>query len=102
MMGRIAADLSDLAFVTDDNPRSENPEMIRAAIMAGGHADKLRDHPDRRAAIRHAVGQLTQGDVLVIAGKGHEQGQIFATHTDPFDDVAEAMAAIEILTKSET
>lgn len=96
MMGGIAANLADLAIITDDNPRSENPATIRAAIAAGadGHA-KIID--DRRAAIQWAIEELKTGDVLVLAGKGHEQGQIFADRTDPFDDVEEAKQVIERL-----
>jgi UDP-N-acetylmuramoyl-L-alanyl-D-glutamate--2,6-diaminopimelate ligase len=96
MMGGIAANLADLAIITDDNPRSENPATIRAAIAAGAGDDaKIID--DRRKAIQWAIEELKTGDVLVLAGKGHEQGQIFADRTDPFDDVEEAKQAIERL-----
>lgn len=93
MMGRIAADKADLVVVTDDNPRSEDPAKIRAAIAAEAGPDALVID-GRRAAIEWAVENLKQGDVLVLAGKGHEQGQIFADHTEPFDDVEEARKAI--------
>ena len=73
-MGAIAADLADIAIVTDDNPRSEAPAAIRAEIMAG--APGLREIEGRRAAIAAAASMLEAGDVLVVAGKGHEQGQI--------------------------
>ena len=93
LMGRAAADLADLAFVTDDNPRSEDPAVIRREVLAGA-ADAL-EVPDRRAAIRAAVAQLRDGDVLVVAGKGHEQGQIVGDRVLPFDDVAETRAALD-------
>lgn len=96
MMGGIAATLSDLAIITDDNPRSENPAMIRAAIAAGA-GENAKTIDDRRKAIQWSIEELKTGDVLVLAGKGHEQGQIFADRTDPFDDVEEAHKAIERL-----
>jgi hypothetical protein len=83
-MGRIATELADLAIVTSDNPRSEEPEAIIAEILAG--AGDAEVEPDRREAIARAVGEAADGDVVVIAGKGHEQGQQFADHTIPFDD----------------
>jgi UDP-N-acetylmuramoyl-L-alanyl-D-glutamate--2,6-diaminopimelate ligase len=92
LMGAAAADLADVAIVTDDNPRSEPPEAIRAQIMAGGAG--LRDVAGRRDAIRAAVAMLGDGDVLVVAGKGHEQGQIIAGVTHPFDDVEEVREAL--------
>lgn len=94
-MGEIANNLADEIIITDDNPRSEDPACIRAAIMAA--APKATEIGSRREAITHAIQNLTHGDVLVIAGKGHEQGQIFATHTDPFDDAEEVKAAIKTL-----
>jgi UDP-N-acetylmuramoyl-L-alanyl-D-glutamate--2,6-diaminopimelate ligase len=85
-------------LVTSDNPRSEQPEAIVAEIMAGAeHADRpphaapVQVQVDRRAAIEQAVGLARDGDVLVIAGKGHEQGQEFASGVKlPFDDVSVA------------
>ena len=91
-MGAAAADLADIAIVTDDNPRSEAPAAIRAEIMAG--AQTLREIGDRRAAIAAAVGLLEAGDVLVVAGKGHEQGQIVGDKVFAFDDVEETRAAL--------
>ena len=94
-MGAIAARLADIAIVTDDNPRSEDPAAIRGAILAtcpGG-----REIGDRRAAIRAAAKLLEAGDLLLIAGKGHESGQIVGAKTLPFDDRIEARAAIKIL-----
>ncbi|MBV8593897.1 MAG: UDP-N-acetylmuramoyl-L-alanyl-D-glutamate--2,6-diaminopimelate ligase [Caulobacteraceae bacterium] len=84
MMGAVAAREADIAIVTDDNPRSEPPEMIRAEVMAGG--DGLIEIADRSRAIACAVAMLEDGDVLVVAGKGHEQGQIIGTEVLPFDD----------------
>lgn len=92
-MGEIAARLADVAIVTDDNPRSEDPAAIRAAILAA--APKALEIGDRRAAIFEAVRQLAAGDVLVVAGKGHEQGQTAAGVVHPFDDVAVTRAALE-------
>jgi UDP-N-acetylmuramoyl-L-alanyl-D-glutamate--2,6-diaminopimelate ligase len=91
-MGRIAAELADLAIVTDDNPRSETPAAIRAEILAG--AEGLKEIGDRRQAIGAAVGELSEGDILVVAGKGHEQGQIVGGVTHPFDDVTETANAM--------
>jgi UDP-N-acetylmuramoyl-L-alanyl-D-glutamate--2,6-diaminopimelate ligase len=92
LMGRIAADLADLAIVTDDNPRSENPAAIRAEILTGARGAK--EIGDRREAIRAAAGLLSEGDILVVAGKGHEQGQTVGDVVHPFDDVAETAQAL--------
>ena len=92
LMGAIAADLADIAIVTDDNPRSEAPDAIRAEIRAG--ASGLRDIPGRRDAIAAAAALLETGDVLVIAGKGHEQGQTIGEIVFPFDDVQETRRAL--------
>jgi UDP-N-acetylmuramoyl-L-alanyl-D-glutamate--2,6-diaminopimelate ligase len=93
IMGEIAARLADLTIVTDDNPRTEDPAAIRAEVMAGARG--AREIGDRREAIRAACALMTDGDIVVVAGKGHEQGQIVAGVTHPFDDVAEAQAALE-------
>ena len=95
LMGEIAARLADVAIVTDDNPRSEDPASIRAAILAA--APGAREIGDRREAIRVAAALLEDGDVLAVAGKGHEQGQLVAGVNHPFDDVAETAAALEAL-----
>ena len=95
LMGEAAARLADLAVVTDDNPRGEDPAAIRAAVREG--APDALDRGDRRAAIREAVSWLADGDVLVVAGKGHEQGQTVGGVTHPFDDVAEVAQALEAL-----
>ena len=92
VMGAIAARLADVAIVTDDNPRGEVPAAIRAEITAG--ASGLTEIGDRRAAIREAAAMLRDGDVLVVAGKGHEQGQIVGGVTYAFDDVTETAAAL--------
>lgn len=92
-MGKIASELADDVIVTDDNPRSEIPAAIRAEILKA--APKAKEIADRREAIRTAIRNLGKGDVLVIAGKGHEHGQIFADRTEPFDDVEEARKAIK-------
>ncbi len=91
-MGAIAASLADVAIVTDDNPRSEDPAAIRAEIRAG--ASGLREIGDRREAIRAAAAMLKRGDVLVVAGKGHEQGLTIGAIIHPFDDVDETAAAL--------
>ncbi|MCT4492079.1 UDP-N-acetylmuramoyl-L-alanyl-D-glutamate--2,6-diaminopimelate ligase [Bosea minatitlanensis] len=84
LMGAIAAEKADIAIVTDDNPRSEDAATIRAEIMAA--SPKLREIGDREEAIRAAVGMLQPGDLLVVAGKGHESGQIIGERTWPFSD----------------
>jgi UDP-N-acetylmuramoyl-L-alanyl-D-glutamate--2,6-diaminopimelate ligase len=95
LMGAIAAKGADRVVVTDDNPRSENPAAIRAAIIAGASgAPNVREVGDRREAIRGAIAALQPGDVLLIAGKGHETGQIVGGTTLPFSDHDEAEAAL--------
>jgi UDP-N-acetylmuramoyl-L-alanyl-D-glutamate--2,6-diaminopimelate ligase len=93
IMGEIAARLADVAIVTDDNPRSEDPAAIRAQIRKG--APDALEIGDRRAAIAAAAARLRQGDVLVVAGKGHEQGQIVGETVYPFDDAAEVARALK-------
>jgi len=93
LMGEIGARLADLAFVTSDNPRSEEPLAIIDEIVAGVSAARARTltvEPDRRAAVRLALSEARAGDVVVIAGKGHEQGQIIGDRRIPFDDRAVA------------
>jgi len=87
-MGAIAVAHADRVIVTDDNPRSEKPEMIRAAILAD--AKGAIEIGDRAVAIKAAVESLGAGDILVVAGKGHETGQIIGSETRPFDDAEEA------------
>lgn len=84
-MGRIATTMADLAFLTSDNPRSEDPLAILAEVEAGCTGDP-RTVPDRREAIAAAIAEARPGDVVLIAGKGHEAVQILADRTVPFDD----------------
>ncbi len=86
LMGAVVHRMADLAIVTDDNPRSEDPTAIRAAVLAA--APHAREIGDRAAAIAAALNDLQAGDVLAVAGKGHEQGQTIGGTTLPFDDVA--------------
>ena len=88
MMGAIAQRLADKVIVTDDNPRSERPEIIRAAILAA--CPGASEIGDRRSAIESAIADLASDDLLVIAGKGHETGQIVGNTVHPFDDAAVA------------
>lgn len=87
IMGRIAAELADRVIVTDDNPRSEEAATIRREVMAGIPKGAVASEiGDRRAAIAAAVAELDTGDTLIIAGKGHESGQIIGDKVIPFDD----------------
>ncbi|MBX3477593.1 MAG: UDP-N-acetylmuramoyl-L-alanyl-D-glutamate--2,6-diaminopimelate ligase [Brevundimonas sp.] len=88
LMGAAAGRLADVAIVTDDNPRSEDPAAIRAEVRKG--CPEAMEIGDRRAAIAAAIEMMRDGDVVVIAGKGHEQGQIVGGTTHPFDDAAVA------------
>ena len=92
LMGEIAADNADAVIVTDDNPRSESPAAIRAAILAA--AKGAREIGDRAEAIRDAIAGLQPGDALLIAGKGHETGQIVGDRVLPFSDHEAAAAAL--------
>ena len=90
-MGRVGAELSDLAIVTSDNPRSEDPDAIIEQILGGienaTEDEDLVVQADRRSAIAHALMRAADGDTVVIAGKGHEQGQEFEDGRKiPFDD----------------
>jgi UDP-N-acetylmuramoyl-L-alanyl-D-glutamate--2,6-diaminopimelate ligase len=87
-MGAVAARMSDLAIVTDDNPRSEDPAAIRRDILAG--APGAREVPGRREAIAAAIKEAGPDDIIILAGKGHEQGQIVGDQVLPFDDVTVA------------
>jgi UDP-N-acetylmuramoyl-L-alanyl-D-glutamate--2,6-diaminopimelate ligase len=93
IMGRIAAENADHVIVTDDNPRSENPAAIRSAILAD--APRAIEIGDRAEAIRRAIAQLNSGDVLLIAGKGHETGQIIGDRVVPFSDHETVAAALQ-------
>jgi UDP-N-acetylmuramoyl-L-alanyl-D-glutamate--2,6-diaminopimelate ligase len=101
LMGRVAAALADRVVVTSDNPRSERPETIVEEILVGTGPDVERE-VDRRAGIARSLSDAERGDVVVIAGKGHEQGQEFADgRKEPFDDVSEARAALRELLGAE-
>ncbi|MGE7368215.1 UDP-N-acetylmuramoyl-L-alanyl-D-glutamate--2,6-diaminopimelate ligase [Neorhizobium sp. NPDC001467] len=93
IMGEIATRLADVVIVTDDNPRSEQPETIRSEIMAA--APGAIEIGDRAKAIRHAVSLLHAGDTLIVAGKGHEEGQTIGSTTLPFSDHVEVRKALE-------
>ena len=93
LMGKVAADLADLVVVTSDNPRSEEPLAIIQDVLQGTGTDVEID-PDRRSAIRRALSQAQSGDVVVIAGKGHEQGQEIGPEKLPFDDREVAREAL--------
>jgi UDP-N-acetylmuramoyl-L-alanyl-D-glutamate--2,6-diaminopimelate ligase len=93
-MGRAAEDASDWCIVTSDNPRSEDPQEICSQIGAALRGKNNETILDRRAAIRRAVAMAGAGDIVLIAGKGHEDYQEFADRKVPFDDVAEAALAI--------
>jgi UDP-N-acetylmuramoyl-L-alanyl-D-glutamate--2,6-diaminopimelate ligase len=100
MMGEIAMRLADKVIVTDDNPRTEDAAAVRSEIMkACADYTKVTEIAGRRDAIRAAIDRLGPQDVLVIAGKGHEQGQIVGKEILPFDDVTEAKAAVLEVTK---
>ena len=92
IMGEIAARLADIVIVTDDNPRSEDPAAIRKAIIEA--APGAIEIGNRREAIREAIGMLRSGDTLIIAGKGHEEGQTIGSRTLPFSDSDEARLAL--------
>jgi UDP-N-acetylmuramoyl-L-alanyl-D-glutamate--2,6-diaminopimelate ligase len=96
LMGRIAVELADLAIVTSDNPRSEDPVAIIQDVLQGAGLDVEID-PDRRSAIERAIALAEAGDVVVIAGKGHETGQEIGGVVHPFDDREVARAALQRL-----
>jgi UDP-N-acetylmuramoyl-L-alanyl-D-glutamate--2,6-diaminopimelate ligase len=93
IMGAIAEKLADIVIVTDDNPRMEDPAVIRKEVLQG--CPKATEVPGRAEAIAHALSLLQAGDTLVIAGKGHEQGQIVGTEVLPFDDAEVARSFIQ-------
>jgi UDP-N-acetylmuramoyl-L-alanyl-D-glutamate--2,6-diaminopimelate ligase len=108
LMGAAAAAAADLLIVTDDNPRSESPAAIRAAILSGARnglsvvrtrrgSASVREISDRHEAIRLAIGAARPGDAVIIAGKGHEQGQDVGGVIHPFSDRAEARKALAAL-----
>ena len=95
LMGQAAAENADVVFVTDDNPRTEDPATIRTAVMQG--APEATEVDDRAKAILLAVDALQPGDTLLIAGKGHETGQIVGEDVLPFDDCEQASVAVAAL-----
>jgi UDP-N-acetylmuramoyl-L-alanyl-D-glutamate--2,6-diaminopimelate ligase len=98
LMGEIAGREADVVIVTDDNPRSEEPSLIRAAVVEGARAARraeVIEIGDRRQAISHAIANLRAGDALVVAGKGHETGQIVGDQVLPFSDHAVIAAALQ-------
>ncbi|WP_296427557.1 UDP-N-acetylmuramoyl-L-alanyl-D-glutamate--2,6-diaminopimelate ligase [Yoonia sp.] len=101
LMGAAAAVHADIVIVTDDNPRSEDPARIRAAVMAGavsaGGSDSITEVGDRAEAILRGIDMLAPGDALLIAGKGHETGQVVGDTVLPFDDVEQASVAVAAL-----
>ena len=99
LMGKVAADLADAVIVTSDNPRSEDPIAIIQDVLQGSGVDVEID-PDRRSAIERAIGLAEPGDVVLIAGKGHEQGQDVGGVVHPFDDRAVAREALAALRTS--
>ncbi|WEF23668.1 UDP-N-acetylmuramoyl-L-alanyl-D-glutamate--2,6-diaminopimelate ligase [Paracoccus sp. S3-43] len=96
LMGQAARDFADVVIVTDDNPRTEDPALIRAAVLEGAGPDAT-EIPDRAEAILRGVDALLPGDALLICGKGHETGQIIGTDVYPFDDAEQASVAVAAL-----
>ena len=100
LMGAAAAKYADIVIVTDDNPRSENPASIRAAVLSGtvnAGTDSVSEVGDRAEAILRGIDMLAPGDALLIAGKGHETGQVIGDTVLPFDDVEQASVAVAAL-----
>jgi UDP-N-acetylmuramoyl-L-alanyl-D-glutamate--2,6-diaminopimelate ligase len=101
LMGAAAGAHADVVIVTDDNPRTEDPALIRAAVMSGlrqaGAGDIATEVPDRAEAILRGVDALGPGDALLICGKGHETGQIIGTDIYPFDDAEQASISVAAL-----
>jgi UDP-N-acetylmuramoyl-L-alanyl-D-glutamate--2,6-diaminopimelate ligase len=98
LMGRVASQHADVIYVTDDNPRGEDPQLIRNAILAG--CPQGIEIGDRAEAILVSVAELKDGDALLIAGKGHETDQIIGDMAFPFNDIEQASMAIEILDRN--
>ena len=95
LMGQAATENADVAIVTDDNPRSEDPAAIRAMVLEG--CPEANEVGDRAEAILRGVDLLEPGDALLIAGKGHESGQVVGDDVLPFDDAEQASVAVAAL-----
>lgn len=97
LMGKVASSLAEVSFITDDNPRSEAPQAIRKDIISGceKNQNSIIELGDRKTAIQTAIKELKEGDILLIAGKGHEKFQIIGEKTIPFDDADIALHAIQ-------
>ncbi|WP_084675892.1 UDP-N-acetylmuramoyl-L-alanyl-D-glutamate--2,6-diaminopimelate ligase [Candidatus Odyssella acanthamoebae] len=103
LMGKIADDFADVIIVTDDNPRHEDPSFIRAQVLA--NCPRGKDIGDRKQAIEQAIANLNTGDILLIAGKGHETGQLIKDEVIPFDDgqvAAKVLQKYEAANRSQT
>ena len=94
-MGEVVDRHADLAIITSDNPRKEDPDAIIAEVEKGFRADHYEKIADRTEAIRRAIELAQPRDIVLIAGKGHENYQEFADHTVPFDDIQVARRALE-------
>jgi len=96
MMGKVAAELADQVIVTSDNPRTEDPEAIIADILSGVPEDSggVSTQPDRASAIAQCLHSASDGDVVVVAGKGHETTQVVGDQVIPFDDRVVAQEAL--------
>ena len=97
-MGKIASQYADRVYITDDNPRSENPQKIRDLILKG--CPNGIEIDDRRKAIQAAINNLDPGDVMIVAGKGHETGQLIGKKYRPFNDIVEVKRAASMLGES--
>ena len=97
-MGRIAAAMSDATIITDDNPRDEEPQKIRAEIVSGG-GEKFCEIAERGEAIAAAIESAAEEDIVLIAGKGHEELQVVGEMRIPFSDAAAANAALAALSR---
>jgi UDP-N-acetylmuramoyl-L-alanyl-D-glutamate--2,6-diaminopimelate ligase len=96
-MGRIAEENADVVIVTDDNPRTENPTLIRQQILKG--CPSALEIGDRKAAIEHAIQGLGADDILIVAGKGHEKHQIIGSQKIPFDDMQVVSEYLKLITQ---
>ncbi len=100
LMGRVARERADIVVITSDNPRSEEPLAIIEEVASGARGPYLLEE-DRARAITRALEMAETGDVVLIAGKGHETGQDFGSHVEPFDDFEEARKVLRRLRSEE-